>query len=272
MGDYQSLRIEAGSDSVAELVLLGPARGNAMGPDFWRELPLAVATLDANPSVRAVIVRGSGTHFSYGLDLPAMAAELGPILADGAAGRSKIVRLAQRMHAGFEALASSRLPVVAAVDGWCIGAGIEMIAACDLRLASASAQFALREVKVGMLPDLGGIQRLPHLIGESWARQLALTGADIDAATALRIGLVTAIHPEGESLVHAARALAAQIAANPPLVVAAIKQVMNARWSGAVAHGNREAATLNGMLMQSDDFAEAMQAFMHKRPPIFHGR
>ena len=272
MSAHQSLRIESGGEGIAELILLGPGRGNAMGPDFWRELPLAVAQLDADPAMRAVIVRGSGAHFSYGLDLPAMAAELGPVLSEGAAGRPKIVTIAQRMHAGFEALASSRLPVVAAVDGWCIGGGIEMIAACDVRLASANAMFALREVKVGMVPDLGGIQRLPHLIGEGWARQLALTGADIDAATALRIGLVTAIHPDGESLLLAARAVAAQIAANPPLVVAAIKQVMNARWSAAVAHGNREAATLNGMLMQSEDFAEAMQAFMQKRAPKFHGR
>lgn len=271
MSGYQSLRIE-NRGVVAELILLGPGRGNAMGPDFWRELPLAVAQVQADSAVRALIVRGSGEHFSYGLDLPAMATQLQPILGDGAAGRAAIISLAQQMHSGFAAIAGSRLPVIAAIDGWCIGAGIELAAACDVRIASASARFALREVHVGIVADLGGITRLPHLIGEAWARQLALTGDDIDAATAARIGLVTQMLADSAALLDAARVLAARIAANPPLVVAGIKQVMNARVAADVSRGNREAATLNGMLMQSEDFAEAMRAFIEKRTPAFNGR
>lgn len=271
MSVYQSLRIE-GQGAVAELILLGPGRGNAMGPDFWRELPLAVAQIEADTAVRALIVRGNGEHFSYGLDLPAMAAQLQPILGAGAAGRVAIIALAQQMHSGFAALAASRLPVIAAIDGWCIGAGIELAAACDVRVASSSARFALREVNVGIVADLGGITRLPHLVGEAWARQLALSGDEIDAATAARIGLVTQMFTDSAALRDAARALAARIAANPPLVVAGIKQVMNARIAADVANGNREAATLNGMLMQSEDFAEAMRAFIEKRTPAFTGR
>lgn len=272
MADYRSLRLERPADAVAELVLAGPGRGNPMGPDFWRELPAAIAALDADRALRAVVVRGDGGQFSYGLDLAAMGAEIGPILADGAAGRPRIVDLARRMHEGFAAIAASRLPFVAAIDGWCIGAGIEMICACDLRVAAPGARFALREAKVGIVPDLGGIQRLPHLVGEGWARRLALTGAEIDAATALRIGLVEEVAADAAAALDAARALAGAIAANPPLVVAGIKQVMNARWAGAVADGNREAATLNGMLMQSEDFAEAMRAFIEKREPAYRGR
>lgn len=272
MPNFRSLQLEAATGGVAELVLTGPGRGNAMGPDFWRELPLAVAELEADASLRALIVRGSGEHFSYGLDLPGMAQELSPLLNDGAAGRPAIVAQARRMQAGFDALAASRVAVIAAIDGWCIGAGIEMIAACDVRIAAAGARFALREVKVGIVPDLGGIQRLPHLIGEGWARQLALTGDEIDAATAARIGLVTELSEDAVTLLQRARAIAQRIAANPPLVVAGIKQVMNARHAAGVAHGNREAATLNGMLMQSEDFAEAMRAFMEKREPVFRGR
>ncbi|MDP1697596.1 MAG: enoyl-CoA hydratase-related protein [Xanthomonadaceae bacterium] len=271
MDTLQSLRIE-GQGAVAELVLLGPGRGNAMGPDFWRELPQAVAQIEADGAVRTIIVRGSGEHFSYGLDLPAMAAQLQPILGNGAAGRAAIITLARQMHSGFAALAASRLPVIAAIDGWCIGAGIELAAACDIRIASASAHFALREVNVGIVADLGGLTRLPHLIGEAWTRQLALTGDEIDAATAARIGLVTSMLADSTALLNAARVLAARIAANPPLVVAGIKQVMNARIAADVADGNREAATLNGMLMQSEDFAEAMRAFIEKRTPAFKGR
>lgn len=272
MNEYKSLRIERPVDGIARLVLAGPGRGNAMGPDFWRELPQAVVALDADRALRAVVVHGEGGNFSYGLDLAAMGAEIGPILGDGAAGRPRVVDLARRMHEGFAAIAASRLPFVVAIDGWCIGAGIEMVCACDLRVASAGARFALREVRVGIVPDLGGIQRLPHLVGEGWARRLALTGTEIDAATAQRIGLVEEIAADGAAALDAAHALAESIAANPPLVVAGIKQVMNARWAGAVADGNREAATLNGMLMQSEDFAEAMRAFMERREPVFRGR
>jgi enoyl-CoA hydratase len=266
-----SLRIDRHQDHVAELVLLGPGRGNAMGPDLWRELPEVVRALNDDASLRCLIVRGSGDHFSYGLDLQGMISEMAPLLKDGAAGRARIVQQAAQMVSGFDALAEGRLPVIAAVDGWCIGSGVEMIAACDIRVATKAARFALREVKVGMVADLGGIARLPHLIGEGWSRELALTGDDIDAATAQRIGLVSHVLDDADAALEHARSQAGRIAANPPLVVAGIKQVMNARLGGVV-HGNREAATLNGMLMQSEDFDEAMRSFMEKREPHFSGR
>ena len=272
MTEYTSLRIERNVDRVAELVLAGPGHGNAMGPDFWREFPAAVRTLNDDPELRCLLVRGDGEHFCYGLDLQGMAGEVGRMLEDGAAGHAAIVRQAGDMVAGFDALAAGRLPAIAAIDGWCIGAGIELIAACDIRVAGASASFALREVKVGMVPDLGGISRLPHLVGEGWARQLALTGDAIDALTAHQIGLVNRVLDDRDALLAHARELAGRIASNPPLVVAGIRQVMNARVAGDVVDGNREAATLNGMLMQSEDFAEAMRAFMEKRNPKFRGR
>ncbi len=267
-----ALQIHRSTADVAEIELIGPGRGNAMGPDFWRELPPAIAALDADTELRAVIVYGSGEHFSYGLDLPAMASEIGAMLGDGARGRRGVVEQARRMQAGFGAIADSRLPVIAAIDGWCIGAGIEMAAACDVRLASTRARFALREVKVGIVADLGGIQRLPHIVGEGWARQIALTGEDFDAETALRMGLVTQLLADRSTLLEAARSLASRIAANPPLVVAGIKRSMAERIEAQVQAGNLAAATQNGMLLQSEDFAEAMRAFMEKREPKFRGR
>lgn len=267
-----ALRIERPSPEVAELLILGPGRGNAMGPAFWRDLPEAVAGLDADPELRAVVVYGSGEHFSHGLDLPGMATELGSMLGDGARGRTAVIEQARRMQAGFAAIAGSRLPFIAAIDGWCIGAGIEMAAACDLRIASSRARFALREVKVGIVADLGGIQRLPLIVGEGWARQIALTGEDFDAETAQRMGLVTQLLPDRDTLLQAARSLASRIAANPPLVVAGVKRTMGERIEAGVQAGNLAAATLNGLLLQSEDFAEAMRAFMEKREAKFRGR
>jgi len=267
----RSLRIDRPAADTAELVLIGPGRGNAMGPEFWRELPGAIAELETDASLRALIVHGAGEHFSYGLDLPAMASEIGAMLANGAPGRQAVVEQATRMQAGFAAIANSRLPVIAAIDGWCIGAGIEMVAACDIRLASVRARFALREVKVGIVSDLGGISRLPHIVGEGWARQIALTGEDFDADFALRMGLVTQVLSDRETLLQAARSLASRIAANPPLVVAGIKRTMGDRIEAQVQAGNRAAAIQNGLLLQSEDFAEAMRAFMEKREPKFRG-
>jgi len=269
---YRSLRIERTGAQIAELVLLGPGRGNAMGPDFWCELPLAVAELDADPDLRALIVRGSADHFSYGLDLAGMAPELAPILGNGARGRVAIAQLAARMQSGFAALANSHLPVIAAIDGWCIGAGIELASACDLRIATRAARFSLREVKVGIVADLGGLQRLPHIVGEGWARELALLGDDFDAADALRMGLVTRVVEDASALNTQAIVIAERLAANPPMVTDGIKRVMNARIEAGVQNGNQMAAMLNGMLMQSEDFAEAMRAFMERRPSIFRGQ
>ena len=268
MQEPSPVRIERGRDHVAELVLARPA----LGPSFWAGFADIIAQLNADAGVRCAILRGEAEQFSYGLDLQNMVGVVGPLLEDGAAGRAAIVELAGRMVEGFDALAAGRVPVIAAVDGWCIGAGVELIAAADIRLCTAGARFALKEVQVGMVPDLGGASRLPYLVGEGWAREMALTGEAIDAETAARIGLVNHVLADRDGLLEKARALAERIAANPPLVVAGIRRVMNARLARTVPDGNREAATLNGMLMQSEDFAEAMRAFMEKRAPEFKGR
>jgi enoyl-CoA hydratase/carnithine racemase len=271
--DLVSLKVDI-ADRVAEVTLLGPGKGNAMGPDFWRELPLVFGELDANPDVHAIVLTGSGANFSYGLDLPAMMPHWAPLLADRAfaAPRTKFLDEVRALQNAVTSVASCRKPVVAAVSGWCIGGGVDVVAAADVRLASADARFSVREVKVAIVADLGSLQRLAGIVGEGHLRELAYTGKDIDAARAEKIGLVNDVHPDQESVLTAARALAADIAANPPLVVQGVKDVLGQQREPGVAEGLRYVAAWNAAFLPSEDLAEAAQAFLERRAPEFRGK
>ncbi|MEM9194427.1 MAG: crotonase/enoyl-CoA hydratase family protein [Myxococcota bacterium] len=258
---------------VAEVVLKGPGKGNALGPDFWREAPAAFEELDKDETVRAIIVRGAGDHFTYGLDLKGMTGELGPHMMGPAMAkeRLRLLDLVGELQAASDRVESCRKPVIAAVHGWCIGGGLDFIAACDIRLCSADARFSVREIKLAMVADLGSLQRLPPIIGQGHTRELAFTGKDIDADRAVAIGLVNASYPTPAELLQAARAMAEEIADNPPLSVQGIKHVMNYCADKSVADGLRYVATWNAAFLQSKDLQEAMTAFMEKRKPVFRG-
>lgn len=273
MSEHKSLRLEE-SEGVAEVVLIGPGKGNAMGPDFWREMPEVFAALDRDEEVRAIIVRGEGKNFSYGLDLAAMMGDLGGHFGAGenlAAERTRLLDLVGEMQKAFDNVAACRKPVIAAINGWCIGGGLDLIAACDIRLCSADARFSLREVKVAIVADLGSLQRLPRIIGEGATRELAFTGKDIAASRALQIGLVGDVHETQDALLEAARKLAHEIADNPPLVVQGIKRVMNYCADKSVADGLSYVAVWNSAFLQSADLVEAMTAFRERRAPQFKG-
>jgi enoyl-CoA hydratase len=261
------------ADQVAEVTLIGPGRGNTMGPDFWRELPEVFGQLDADDEVRAIVLTGSGRHFSYGLDLMAMADEFTPVFAEGAKARQRTAFHAtiRRMQAAVSAVAACRKPVVTAISGWCIGGGVDLITAADIRYASADATFSVREVRVGMVADVGSLARLPAVIGDGHLRELALTGKDIDAARAEKIGLVNEVFADQDAVLAAARATAAEIAANPPLVVQGIKSVLDLGRHAPVEESLRYVAAWNAAFMPSDDLTEAIAAVFEKRPPKFTG-
>ncbi len=272
MSALESLRVES-TEGVAEVCLLGPGKGNAMGPSFFRELPEVFRALDEDPAVRAVIVRGGGGVFSFGLDLRAMAGELMPHLAPGnlAAERARLLEKIGELQRGIDRVERCRKPVIAAISGPCIGGGIDLAAACDVRLASRDARFSVREVKVAIVADLGSLQRLPRIIGQGHTRELAFSGRDIDAARAERIGLVNDVYDDEATLLAAARDLARSIADNPPHVVSGIKQVLAYGDGKSVADGSRFVAVWNAAFLASNDLFEAMQAFAEKRPPRFRG-
>jgi enoyl-CoA hydratase len=262
---------------VATLWLDRAEKRNAMGPDFWSDLPRAMVALGSDPDLRAVVIAARGPHFSVGLDLVAMSgltgtAETGDgrprsMAARARSGRAEILRL----QASVNAVADCPLPVIAAVQGYCIGGGVDLIAACDIRLASAEANFSVREAKVAIVADLGSLQRLPAIIGQGHVAELAFTGKDITAARAESIGLVNEVLPDAESVVAAARAMAAEIAANSPLAVQGTKAVLAAGADQSVAQGLEYVATWNAGFLASDDLVEAMSAFMEKRKAEFSG-
>jgi enoyl-CoA hydratase len=272
MTDWQAFTVET-KDHVAQVTLIGPGKGNAMGPDFWDELPRIFTELDADEQVRAIVLTGSGKHFSYGLDLTAMAGLFGPLIAERslAAARTSFLKDIRRLQAAVTAVADCRKPVVAAVSGWCVGGGLDLIAAADIRLASADAKFSLREAKVAIVADIGSLHRLPGIIGEGHLRELAFTGKDIDAARAEKIGLVNDVYPDQEAVLDAAHALAREIAANPPLVVQGVKDVLDQPKAGKVEEGLRYVATWNAAFLPSEDLTEAIQAVFEKRAPQFKG-
>ncbi|KQR98255.1 enoyl-CoA hydratase [Williamsia sp. Leaf354] len=261
------------SDHVAQVTLLGPGKGNAMGRAFWTELPQVFAELDADPDVRAVVLAASGKHFSFGLDLAEMGGDFAPLLAERAlAGpRSRFHTLVKSMQASVTAVADSRTPVIAAIQGWCIGGGVDLIAAADIRYASADAKFSVREAKIGIVADIGSLQRLPAIIGEGHLRELAYTGKDIDASRAASIGLVNDVLDDADAALAAARATAAEIAANPPLVVQGVKDVLDRERAATVTEGLRYVAAWNAAFLPSEDLTEGITAVFEKRPAAFRG-
>jgi enoyl-CoA hydratase len=160
---------------------------------------------------------------------------------------------------------------VAAVSGWCIGGGVDLISAVDIRYAGADAKFSVREVRVGMVADVGSLARLPAIIGDGHVRELALTGKDIDAERAAAIGLVNEVFPDQQSVLAAARATAAEIAANPPLVVQGVKSVLDHTRSAPVEQSLRFVAAWNSAFLPSEDLNEAITALFEKRPAKFIG-
>jgi enoyl-CoA hydratase len=269
-------------DAVATVWLDRPEARNAMGPELWTDLPRAMHAVSEEAAVRVVVVAARGPHFSVGLDLKAMGSVLSGDGGDGgsdgspapsmAARARKSRREVLRLQASISSVALCPKPVIAAVHGYCIGGGVDLIAACDIRLASADAVFSVREAKVAIVADLGSLQRLPAIIGAGHLAELAFTGKDIDAARAKEIGLVNEVAADAGAVQAAAAALAGEIAANSPIAVQGTKSVLAANDGRTVADGLDYVATWNAGMLASDDLVEAMMAFMERRPPKFTGR
>lgn len=271
MVDYETLIVTT-ADHVAHVALNRPEVGNAMSGQLFADLEACFAALDGDDDVRVILLSGEGKAFSYGLDLMAAAVDFGPVIQEGLAGlRLELRQLIKDLQRQCGAPAACTKPVIAAVHGWCIGAGLDLVSACDLRLCTADARFSLREARVAMVADIGSLQRLPRIIGDAATRELALTAKDIGAERALQMGLVSQVLDDRDALLEAARAEAATIAKLSPLVVRGVKQVLNHQDGKTVDDGLEYVANWNAAFLQSEDLKEAFAAFMQRREAVYKG-
>jgi enoyl-CoA hydratase len=258
---------------VATLWLDNADKRNAMGPDLWNDLPAAMRLLGGQRAVRAVVIAARGPAFTVGLDLKAM----GGLLMQADEGGSEVLarrefyREIKRLQAAISSVAECPKPVIAAVHGFCIGGGIDLITACDVRLAAADATFSVRETRMAMVADLGTLQRLPRIIPAGHVAELVFTGKDITAQRAREIGLINDVYADAAGVQAAALALAREMAANSPLAVEGAKAVLKAGEEQTVEESLDHVALWNASFFKSNDLAEAVTAFLSKRPPEFRG-
>jgi enoyl-CoA hydratase/carnithine racemase len=255
----------------ATITLAKPERLNALDVDMWEGLRQAAEQVDAASEVRVAVLTGASGAFCAGLDLKA-GTTLPEMEEASPAQRLAVIRVhLAHLQACFSRLEACRVPVIAAIQRVCIGGGLELALCCDIRVAAEGTVFSIPEVAVGIVPDMGGTQRLPRTVGIGKAKELIYTARRIDAAEALRIGLVNAVYPAADLPARVAE-LAAEIAANAPLAVQAAKQAINATyWLEREAWLAREAELAAGVLL-SQDRVEGLRAGAERRRAQFRGR
>ncbi|KPK90807.1 MAG: hypothetical protein AMJ94_08460 [Deltaproteobacteria bacterium SM23_61] len=259
-------------DSIALITLNKPDRLNALDLGVWMELGSAADAVEADPKVRAAVLTGAGDRaFCAGLDLKEGSTLR---LEEGyspAAALPRIQEHLRRLRASFDLIESLRVPVIAAIQGHCVGGGTELICCCDLRIGSEDSRFSIPEVKLGIVPDMGGTQRLPKVIGIGKAKELIYSGRSIDAQEALRIGLLNEVWAK-DRVMERSYALAREIAANAPLAVQAAKKAINGGWNQTLPAGLAVETARAAEVLLSEDAREIRSAAVRKKEFSFRGR
>jgi len=244
---------------VAHLRLTQPEASNALDMDFWRRFGPELKALDATGEVYALVLSGEGRNFCAGMDISVFSG--GAILnTDKAADRQAFHQTARELQETLTTLEKVRFPVIAAIQGACVGGGLDLIAACDIRLASADAYFRIEEINIGMMADIGSLQRLPKLMPEGVVRELAYTGSTLTAERAERLGVVNAVLPDAGAVLAAALDMAKRIATKAPLAVSGSKAALNHARDHTVAEGLEWIAVMQGSLWSPADVMAAIQA------------
>lgn len=267
--DFTTLTVTL-ENAVARVTLNRPDKANAMNAPMWVELKAAMEWLDETPEARVGIITGAGRFFTAGIDL-AMLGAMKDEVADGCDGRrgEKLRRQILDIQDTVTSVERCRKPVIAAVNGPCVGGGIDLITACDMRYAADDAWFSVKEVDMGLAADVGTLQRLPKIVGEGMARELAYTARKVTAAEAEAMQLINRRFATVQALTDGVAAIAAEIASKSPLAIRGTKEMITYVRDHPVADGLNYIATWNAAMLLSDDLTEAMAAFFEKRPATF---
>lgn len=267
MSTEPHMRLEI-ADRVARLTLDRPDAFNTMSPAFWGELDDVLARLQRHAPARALVIDSTGRHFSAGMSLDAFGSSVA-LDDSSAASRANIAPMLVDMQRTFDRLAELRMPVLAAIQGGCIGGGVDLVCACDMRYCTSDAFFCVQEINLGMAADLGTLQRLPKLIPEGAARELAYTGRRLPAARAYALGLVNDVFETQEAMLSEVMQVAREIAARAPVAVWASKQAIDYARDHSVADGLRQMGWLQSGVWDTAAVGEAIRARAEKRDPSF---
>ena len=256
-----SLTIE---NHVAHLVLNQPQAMNTMHPQFWRELDGVLTDLHRGSEARALVISSTGKHFSAGMALETFG---GAIQMNDASpeGRAAVFDTLSDMQATFTKLETLRIPVIVAIQGGCIGGAVDMVTACCIRYASSEAFFCIQEINIGMVADVGTLQRLPKLIPMAVAKELAYTGRRMGAEQALQHGLVNQVLPDAASTLEAAMQAATEIASKPPIAIAGTKQALHYARDHSTEDALKQMGWLQSGIWSNRHVQEAIGAFQAKR-------
>lgn len=262
-----AIRLE---DGIARITLDRPDAANALNDGMWPALRSAMDWASETDAVRVVILAGNGKHFCAGIDLALLAGVPARIAhPDPARAQEKLRRIILDLQDCVSSIERCRKPVIAAIQGACMGGGVDLITACDMRYASADARFAVREIDMGMAADVGTLQRLPLIVADGIARELAFTGREVGGAEAARIGLVNAVFDDVAALADAVDGIARSIAAKSPLAVRGTKEVLNYSREHGIEDGLRFVANWNASALMSHDMQAAARAMMMREAPSF---
>ena len=260
--------------AVGTIWLDRPDKYNALSEPVWLAIPEALKSLEADADIRSIIVAGRGKHFCVGIDLvqSGMGTHQRPAGESEAVANLKQLQGTSKFQASISSLAECPLPVIAVVHGHCLGAGIDMITACDIRIAAADSNFSVRETRIGLVADVGTLQRLPKILNAGHVAELAYSAKDINAARAEKIGLVNDVYETFDAAYAEGMALATIIAANPPMAVRGTKFMLQ---QGETLT-TEQSLLMNGMFtmitsLKSNDLQESMHAFAERRSPVYTG-
>jgi len=257
------------SDGIATITLNRPDKLNTMTPAFWSEFPRLVRQIDATGEARVVVLASTGRHFSAGMDLAVFGQGNGADAVEVGRLRANLRANVLHLQDTFTALEKARMPVLAAIQGGCIGGAVDMVTACDMRYASEDAFFCIQEINIGMTADVGTLQRLPKLIPEGVCRELAYTGRRMPAAEAKAVGLVNEVFSDHEVLLDGVQSIAVEIASRSPLAVWGSKEMITYARDHSTADALDHIATWQAGMFQPTDMLEAFGAKAEDRPTRF---